>query len=140
MNHLTPPRNGAPAGRGYPPSLAWRDPAPCSLRHLLKPGDGMAVSVQGELDLGTRTVFQEALEQAVTSCTGDVSLALAECTFMDTSTLGVIINQAAELDAQGRRLTIDGYSGQVSMILRATGMDGSDLITFVPGVEQRATN
>ena len=125
MNYLTPARNGVPARqrRRYPASLIVSDPTPFALRHTRTPGDGMTVSVEGELDLGTRIALREALELATCSCAGEVSLALSECTFMDASTLTVIINQAAELDAQSRRLTIRGCSAPVARFIRVAGMD-----------------
>lgn len=134
MNYLTPARNRVPAraGGGYPVSLIVSDPAPFALRHRRTPGDGMTVSVEGELDLGTRTALREALELATCSCAGEVSLALGECTFMDASTLAVITNQAAELDAQGRRLTIRGCSAPVARFIRVAGMNGLDPLAFFP--------
>ena len=134
MNYLPSARNGVPAHQagGNPVSLTVSDPIPIAPGQARAPGDRVAVRVDGELDLGTRIALREALELATSSCAGEVSLALGECTFMDASTLTVITNQAAELDAQGRRLTIRGCSGQVARFIRVAGMDRLYPLAFLP--------
>lgn len=144
MNYLTPARNRVPArlsparnrvparlGGGYPASLTVSRPTQIA-SHSRGSGDGVAVSVDGELDLATRTTLREALEIATSSCAGEVSLALGKCTFMDASTLAVIANHAAELDAQGRRLTIRDCSPPVARFIRVAGMDRLDPLAFLP--------
>jgi anti-anti-sigma regulatory factor len=51
---------------------------------------------------------------------------------MDASTLAVITNQAAELDAEGRRLTVRGCSAAVARFIRVAGMDRLNPVAFLP--------
>jgi len=76
-------------------------------------GDGSTlVTVAGELDLHRVPALAEALQAA----DGSVLLDLQEVTFLDSSTLALLVQEHRKLQAAGRNLTVlvgDGTPGTV---------------------------
>jgi anti-sigma B factor antagonist len=87
-------------------------------------GDGIAtVSVRGEVDLATAPQLKEALTDLVDNGAGDVLVDLSETTFIDSTTLGVLMSQARRLRAADGDLVIVCGDRNVRRIFEITLLD-----------------
>ena len=87
-------------------------------------GDGVLVSVRGEIDLFTAPEFKAAVFEAMSSGAGAVAIDLTRTTFLDSSSLGVLIGAHRRLSRRGRRLVVVCDHPSVLKVLRVTGLDG----------------
>lgn len=64
--------------------------------------DGVAtVLITGELDLGTREVVTEAIDEGITTAPNGVIIDLSETEFMDSSGISVLLKGRREADRAG---------------------------------------
>jgi anti-sigma B factor antagonist len=84
------------------------------------------VSLRGEHDLGSRAELADALAQAGDS---DVLVDLSECTFLDSTVLGVLLAAAQEREAAGARLGLV-VPPQAHIVYRITSVAG--VAAFLP--------
>jgi anti-anti-sigma factor len=91
--------------------------------------DGVAViAVRGELDLSTAADLEGPLEDAVASGDGSVLIDLAECEFIDSTGIALIVRTWQRLDrnADGEgsgRVVICSCNEQVRRVLEITGLE-----------------
>ena len=86
------------------------------------------VAVRGELDLSTASDLEGPLEEAAASGDGSVLIDLAECEFIDSTGIALIVRTWQRLDrnADGEgngRVVICGCNEQVHRVLEITGLE-----------------
>jgi anti-sigma B factor antagonist len=77
------------------------------------------IELDGELDLATAPVLEEALARAVQSPT-EITVDLSRCSFIDARGIRVLVNSARVLDADRRKLRVTGLCGQPERIFSMT--------------------
>jgi anti-sigma B factor antagonist len=85
------------------------------------------VNVHGEHDLGNRQALAETLAVAGDGC--DVLVDLSECTFIDSTVLGVLLAASQEREAAGARLGLVIPPG-THIVYRITEVAG--VASFLP--------
>ena len=86
--------------------------------------DGHVVlRVSGEIDLAAKSLFEECLAGLIEANHADVVVDLADVTFIDSSSISVLLFARRQLTAAGRRLLIARPSVRVSRVLELTGVD-----------------
>jgi anti-sigma B factor antagonist len=86
-------------------------------------GDVAVVAITGELDAATAPRLTDALENTIESSPTAVLVDLSECSFIDSTGLGVIVSARARLVEEGRRFEICCAGAQARRILEITGLD-----------------
>jgi anti-sigma B factor antagonist len=82
------------------------------------------VSVTGEIDLFTAPEFKQAVTAPIASGVDHVIVDLMETTFIDSSSLGVLIGAHRRLKARGGRLIVACEAESIVKTFRITGLDG----------------
>ncbi len=101
--------------------------------------DGVMVSVSGEIDLFTTPEFKEEVARALSSGAETFVIDLTRATFMDSSSLGVLIGAHRRMTRRGGRLLVACDQPAILKILRVTGLDGVfDVVDAVPQPRGRA--
>lgn len=86
--------------------------------------DGVHVlAVSGELDAATAPRLSEALEAIIDSEAESVLVDLSECSFIDSTGLGVVVTARTRLLDEGRRFELCCAGAQARRILEITGLD-----------------
>jgi anti-sigma B factor antagonist len=89
--------------------------------------DGVrVVSVAGELDQATAEKLREPLEQAIEAGASAVMINMCDCSFIDSTGLGVIVDAWKQLQARngaGAALSICCPEAEVRRLLEVTGLD-----------------
>ena len=83
------------------------------------------IAVAGELDEATCGQLDSAFRN-MSNGGGPVLLDLAECTFIDSKGLDVIVRAATRLWDEGRQLTVCNARGPVREMFRITGVTSSE--------------
>jgi anti-sigma B factor antagonist len=86
-------------------------------------GAWTVVSVQGELDLSTSPALRAALDDGFGHGTPRIAVDLSAVSFMDSSSLGVLVaclKRAREHDGE---LTLIGVQGSPAKVIALTGLD-----------------
>jgi anti-sigma B factor antagonist len=87
-------------------------------------GDGIAsVAVAGEADVFTAPELKEALLAAVAGGAKDVLVDLSEATFVDSTTLGLLIGTVRRVEPLGGTVAIAVGDPSVSRIFEITRLD-----------------
>jgi anti-anti-sigma factor len=83
------------------------------------------ISVRGELDLSTAPDLEGPLEEALEGNESSVLIDLAECEFIDSTGIALIVRawQRLESGANGRGLAICSDNQQVRRVLEITGLE-----------------
>ena len=99
-----------------------------------EPGrDGVVVAVTGEIDLFTTPEFKAAVAAALTRSADRLVIDLRRATFLDSSSLGVLIGAHRRLTRRGGRLVVACDQPAILKVLRVTGLDGVfDVVETVP--------
>jgi anti-sigma B factor antagonist len=87
-------------------------------------GDRHVVSVSGEVDLFTAPTFRQRVMAPIAAGVGHVVVDLTGATFVDSSSLGVLIGAHRRLKSRGGRLVIACNSEPIVKTFRITGLDG----------------
>jgi anti-sigma B factor antagonist len=95
--------------------------------------DVHVVAVSGEVDLFTAPVFKQRVTAPIAAGLDRVIVDLTETTFIDSSSLGVLIGAHRRLKARGAGLTVAADDDVIVKTLRITGLDG--VFKVVPSVE-----
>ena len=102
-------------------------------------GGGVRVIVRGEIDLFTTPEFKAAVSEAMSRGAEAVVIDLTRTTFVDSSSLGVLIGAHRRLSRRGSRLLVVCDQPSVLKVLRITGLDGVfDVIESMPALRERA--
>ena len=96
-------------------------------------GTTHVVSVTGEVDLFTAPTFKQHVMAPVSAGVEHVVVDLTEATFVDSSSLGVLIGAHRKLSARGGRLVVACSNEAIMKTFTITGLDG--LFGLVDSVE-----
>lgn len=94
-------------------------------------GDGVVVTVYGDLDMATAPQLQNSLERE-TAEGKDVELDLRACTFVDSTGVAVLVATASRLKNEGARLRMLGVRDRVRRTFELAGLAGVDSIELEP--------
>ncbi|WP_329530540.1 STAS domain-containing protein [Streptomyces sp. NBC_01450] len=94
-------------------------------------GRSTVIAVRGEVDLDNAAELDEALAAASRACQGSVVLDLAGVTFLDSTTINVVLRAHGTL---GPRLRLAALSPFVERVLGITGVSG--VLPVFRGVEE----
>jgi anti-sigma B factor antagonist len=86
-------------------------------------GDAFVVTLSGEVDLHTAPALERALDGVVGLGGTSVALDLADVSFVDSTTLGILLRYHERLDGLGGRLVIVTEDRRVLRTLEVTGLD-----------------
>jgi anti-sigma B factor antagonist len=90
--------------------------------------DGAArMELQGELDIGTASELEQAVEQALEAGCREVVLDLSGTTFLDSSGLGALIRAAREVDARQATMSVHSPHGSEARLVIEMSRTGSVL-------------
>jgi anti-sigma B factor antagonist len=81
------------------------------------------VSVSGELDLYTSERLQDAIDEAASVGADTVLLDLSGVGFIDSTALGVIVQETRRLEGRGVALTLVTDDPRTLRVLEVTGLD-----------------
>ncbi len=87
-------------------------------------GDTHVISVSGEVDLFTAPEFKQRVMAPISAGVDNVIVDLTETTFIDSSSLGVLIGAHRRLKARGKRLIVACHDEALVKTFRITGLDG----------------
>ena len=97
-------------------------------------GDGIfSVSVAGEVDLATAPELKKALGEVVSSGASGVLVDLSKATFIDSTTLGVLMGAVKRLRPAGGELVIACHDPNIRKIFEITLLDRVFKIYDTPG-------
>jgi anti-sigma B factor antagonist len=83
--------------------------------------DTFVISVAGELDLYTLPEFERALRGA--DGARSVVVELSQCTFIDSTALGILVLANRRLGHAGARLSVVAPSAEIRQPFELTGLD-----------------
>jgi anti-sigma B factor antagonist len=92
------------------------------------------VAVAGEVDLFTAPEFKQRVMAPIAAGTEHIVVDLTGTTFIDSSSLGVLIGAHRRLKARGGRLVVACDNEAIVKTFRITGLDG--VFTLVPTVDE----
>ncbi len=95
--------------------------------------DAVVVAVSGDIDLFTTPDFKEAVASAMSGSPRMLVIDLTRATFLDSSSLGVLIGAHRRLTRRNGRLVVACDRPAILKVLRVTGLDGVfDVVDAVP--------
>jgi anti-anti-sigma factor len=83
------------------------------------------IAVDGELDLSVAEQLQQAIDG---DGSGATLLDLADCTFIDSTGIAVVLRARRQRDEDGGRIVLHSPSKQVRRVLTMTGLAGDGLL------------
>jgi anti-sigma B factor antagonist len=86
--------------------------------------DTHVVSVRGEVDLFTAPEFKQRVMAPIAAGVEHLVVDLTETTFVDSSSLGVLIGAHRRLRSHGGQLVVACASESIAKTFRITGLDG----------------
>ena len=96
--------------------------------------DGTSViAVAGEIDLFTAPEFKQCVSGEIDAGCGHIVVDLSATTFIDSSSLGVLIGAHRRLKLRGGALTVVCDNEAIVKTFRITGLDG--VFTLVSSVD-----
>ena len=101
--------------------------------------DGVVVAVRGEIDLFTTPDFKAAVAAVLSTGADLLVIDLTRATFMDSSSLGVLIGAHRCLTRRQGRLVIACDQPAILKVMRVTGLDGVfEIVEATPSGRDRA--
>ena len=101
--------------------------------------DAVVVAVTGDIDLFTTPEFKESVAAAMSAGPRMLVIDLTRATFLDSSSLGVLIGAHRRLTRRNGRLVVACDQPAILKVLRVTGLDGVfDVVDAVPGAHDPA--
>jgi anti-sigma B factor antagonist len=88
-------------------------------------GSWTVVSVHGELDLSSSGALRAAVETASGGEAPRVAVDLTGVTFMDSSSLGVLVACLKGIGDRGGEMRLVGVSGSPAKVIALTGLDAA---------------
>lgn len=98
--------------------------------HPLRGRDVHVVSVTGEVDLFTAPEFRQRVSAPIEAGVETVVVDLTATTFIDSSSLGVLIGAHRQLEQRDGRLTVVCENPAIVKTFKITGLDG--VLALVP--------
>lgn len=95
--------------------------------------DTRVVAVKGEIDLFTAPEFKQAVRAAIDDGADRIVVDLAEVSFIDSSSLGVLIGAHRRLKGHGGQLFVACERDSILKTFKITGLD--TVFSLVPSVE-----
>ncbi len=89
---------------------------------VVRDDDATVVAARGEIDVATVERFREAATRALVDTDAPVRVDLAQCTFVDSSALQVLIVLRQSLARAGRTLTVTPGPPQVQRVFEISGL------------------
>ena len=97
-------------------------------------GETHIVAVTGEIDLFTSPEFKQRLSAPIDGGRSRVVVDLRGTTFVDSSSLGVLIGAHRRLKRRGGRLVVVCGNEAIVKTFKITGLDG--VFTIVPSLDE----
>jgi anti-sigma B factor antagonist len=85
--------------------------------------DAFAISLAGEVDLYTAPEFKQQLLEVIGQGAKDVVVDFTDTTFIDSTTLGVLVGGVKRLRANDGRLSLVCSDRNITKIFEITGLD-----------------
>ena len=101
-------------------------------------GPWAVLGVQGELDLHTSTSLRDRLRDLIDEGHARIAVDMTDVTFMDSSSLGVLVVAMKRLREKDGELSLIGVNGSPFKVLSLTGMDRVLSIYATPSELPRA--
>jgi anti-sigma B factor antagonist len=95
--------------------------------------DTHVVSVTGEIDLFTAPEFKQRMSAPIDEGRSNLIVDLSRTTFIDSSSLGVLIGAHRRLKLRGGSLVVVCSDEAIAKTFKITGLDG--VFTLAPSVE-----
>ncbi len=95
--------------------------------------DTHVVSVTGEIDLFTAPEFKQRMSAPIDAGRSRLVVDLSETTFIDSSSLGVLIGAHRRLKLRGGALLVVCENEAITKTFKITGLDG--VFTIAPSVD-----
>ena len=86
-------------------------------------GDAYVISLSGEVDLYTAPDFKQQLLKVIGQGGKDVVIDFSNTTFIDSTTLGVLVGGVKRLRPNGGRLSLVCADRNITKIFEITGLD-----------------
>jgi anti-anti-sigma factor len=112
----SPPRSGGELTNGY------------SLSQTARNGDGVALAISGEIEIAHAEAFADEMHSLIEGTSGQVTLDLQNCMFIDSTGIRTLMVLAREQEARGRRLKLSGVTGEPLRVLELSGLLDSGLV------------
>ena len=96
-------------------------------------GGAHIVAVSGEVDLFTAPEFKQRMSAPIDDGRSNLIVDLSRTTFIDSSSLGVLIGAHRRLKLRGGSLTIVCDNDAITKTFRITGLDG--VFHLVPKID-----
>jgi anti-sigma B factor antagonist len=90
-----------------------------------KRGRWTVVEVRGELDLSTADALRSALDGAFDADPPNIAIDLTDVTFMDSSSLGVLVATLERARERDGELRLVGVQGSPAKVIALTGLDSA---------------
>jgi len=90
-----------------------------------KRGVWTVVEVRGELDLSTSDALRSALDGAFEGDPPRIAIDLTDVTFMDSSSLGVLVASLERARERDGELRLVGVQGSPAKVIALTGLDSA---------------
>ena len=97
-------------------------------------GDTHVVAVTGEIDLFTAPEFKERVSAPIDAGRSNLVVDLSATTFIDSSSLGVLIGAHRRLKLRGGTLVVVCDNEAIAKTFNITGLDG--VFTIAPSVDE----
>ena len=85
--------------------------------------DAYVISLAGEVDLYTAPEFKERMVELIESGKKQIVVDLSQATFIDSTTLGVLVGGVKRLRPAGGSLTLVCTDDNITKIFEITGLD-----------------
>jgi anti-sigma B factor antagonist len=86
-------------------------------------GDDVVISVAGEVDLYTAPELKQELVRVIEEGTRNVIVDMSETTFIDSTTLGVLVSGLKRLRPSGGQLALVVTDRNIRKVFDITGLD-----------------
>jgi anti-sigma B factor antagonist len=86
-------------------------------------GDAYVISLSGEVDLYTAPDFKQQLLEVIGQGGKDVVIDFSNATFIDSTTLGVLVGGVKRLRPNGGQLSLVCADRNITKIFEITGLD-----------------
>src|ERR687889_407651 len=97
-------------------------------------GDAHVVAVAGEIDLFTAPEFKQRMSAPIDAGRSRLVVDLPETTFIDSSSLGVLIGAHRRLKLRGGALLVVCENEAITKTFKITGLDG--VFTLAPTIDE----
>ena len=86
-------------------------------------GDSYVIALSGEVDLYTAPEFKQQLLEVIGQGSKEVIVDFSDTTFIDSTTLGVLVGGVKRLRPNGGRLSLVCSDRNITKIFEITGLD-----------------